>query len=253
MFVVFGETRYSKKLGFVADHCDECAAVRVFRVNRVGLATHIFWLPVSAGRLQGFTRVCQTCKTEFHAEPTDYRQLSRRKAAAIDLTRDTNPKLMPENRTDIEAHRRLVELRRPILEASDTLQARYAKGTHLDLAAGLSFLATFAIPLLLVLPEYDFLSVEGRERIGTAAAFIFTFGLIASFIVLFREPRRYFRKHVESRLVAALAPLNPSSHELNELLQKLKKYGHRICDFVKANDLMEKIAQPVTREAFTIR
>ena len=189
MFIVFGEKKATRKLGFVAEQCPRCDAIRPARIIRVGMSPHIFWLPLSKGRLLGYFGVCQQCKHEFDADPTDYLSLSRKPGESLnDLQRQTNPKLDPNSRDAIAAYERLERIRDPLLRANNDLQQRYAGGTRFDRTSGLAFLATLAIPAIMFTVDLTFLSQSVQEAIGVAAIWAFVLGLIGSFVLVAREP-----------------------------------------------------------------
>lgn len=246
MILIFGDKQYTKKMGFAAEHCPRCDTTRVFRINRIGLTAHVFWLPMGTGHLLGYTAVCQHCGVEFDAEPTNYTSLVKKnKAALTDMVEATNPRLNPNNRSDSSAFQRFAVLREPFLRVNKTLHVRYTGNTKLDLRSGLVFFLAFALPAALTMPDYEFLSPENEQRLGSLAGFIFIFGLIAGFVVLYREPRRYFQRNIEPELVQSLRGMNPQLSELQDCIARMKKYEYKIGNFVKAEDLLEKISMPV--------
>ena len=242
MFLVFGEKQYTKKMGFVAEHCPTCEAITPFKINRVGRTAHIFWLPLSKGHLIGYYGVCQQCAGEFDIEPTDYVSLSRKHLDKLsDLQIATNPKLDPRNRDALTSFERFRSIRDPLLRFNRSLQQRYAGGTRLDWTSGLAFLATFAIPVVMFTVDLTFLSSATQETIRTLSIWAFLFGLISSFVLLAWEPRRFFRRKLESKIVEELSKVNPQADELDECLKRIKKYEYKVREHVSTTRLLDQI------------
>ncbi len=242
MFIVFGEKTARRKLGFVAEDCPKCDAIRPVRITRVGMSPHIFWLPLGKGRLIGYYGVCQQCGGELDIDPTDYAFLSRKKVDSLtDLQNLTNPKLDPNNRDAVAAFERFERIRKPLLRANHDLQERYAGGTRFDRTSGLAFLVTLAIPVIMFTTDLTFLSYPVQQAIGTASIWAFILGLIGSIVLVAREPRRFFRRELEPQLVKELLVVNARADELDDCLKLIKKYEYRVYDHVSTRRLMEQI------------
>lgn len=242
MFIVFGEKQAIRKLGFVAEHCPVCDATRQVRINRVGMSPHIFWLPLGKGRLIGYYGVCQRCGDQFDIEPTDYVSLSRKAVDNLsDLQLVTNPKLDARNRDAVATFERFACIRDPLLRANKDLMQRYAGGTRFDRTSGLAFLATLAIPVVMFTTDLTFLSFSTQQTIGTVSIWAFIFGLIGSFVLVAREPRRFFRRESEPALVKELLKVNPRPDELEDCLKLVRKYEYRVSAHVSTRRLLNQI------------
>ena len=225
MFIVFGEKKATRTMGFVADHCPSCEGIQQVKILRLGMAPHIFWLPLGRGRLIGYYGVCQTCSGEFEADPTNYVSLAKKPARSLtQLVQETNPKLDPMNRGAAEAFDRFRRVRDPLLRANQVLIERSAKGTRFDRASGLALLASIVVPIVLFTVDLTFLSYALQELVGVAAIWIFVLGLIGSFVLVAREPRRYFRRHLEPEIAKELVIVNPREDELDQYLALVRKY-----------------------------
>lgn len=242
MFIVFGEKKATRRMGFVADRCPSCDAIQQVRIHRVGMAPHIFWIPLGKGRLIGYYGVCQECGSEFDADPTDYVSLVRKPVGSLaELVQATNPKLDPKNRHAVETFERFRRVRDPLLRANQSLLERSARGTRFDRTSGLALLASVVIPIAMFTVDLSFLSYSMQQLVGVAAIWFFIFGLIGSFVLVAREPRRFFRRELEPGIAQELRKVNPRVDELDRYLKLIKQYDYRISDHVSAERLLQQI------------
>ena len=242
MFIVFGEKKATRRMGFVADRCPSCEGIQQVRILRLGMAPHIFWLPLGRGRLIGYYGVCQTCGSEFDADPTNYASLANKSTDSLaELVQETNPKLDPLNRDAAEAFDRFRRVRDPLLRANQVLIERGAKGTRFDRTSGLALLASVVVPIVLFTVDLTFLSYSLQQLVGVAAIWIFALGLIGSFVLVAKEPRRYFRRHLEPEIAKQLIMVNPREDELDEYLALVKKYEYRVSEHASTRRLLQQI------------
>ncbi|MDJ0906864.1 MAG: hypothetical protein QNI96_12645 [Woeseiaceae bacterium] len=242
MFIVFGEKTVTRKMGFVAEGCPSCQAVQPVRIHRLGMAPHIFWVPLGRGRLIDYFGVCQKCGGELNIFPTDYETLVRKPGDdLVHLAQQTNPKLDPKNRNAIEAFERFRRVRDPLLRANKTLMDRSARGTRFDRTSGLTLLAAVVIPIVMFSVDLTSLSYALQEFIGVAAIWTFILGLIATFVLVAREPRRFFRRELEPGIARDLLAVNPRPDELDDYLKRIKKFEYRVSEHVSARRLMDQM------------
>jgi hypothetical protein len=242
MFIVFGEKKATRKIGFAAEHCPSCRSVQPLRLHRLGLAPHIFWIAVGKGQLIGYYGVCETCNTELDVGPTDYAALSKKRPERIaDLVARTNPKLDPGNREAIASYERFQRIRDPLLAAERSIQARGSRGVRFDKTSGIAGLVTIAIPLLIFSLDLSFLDYETQDAIGSLAFWFFFAGVVVSATLLFREPIRFFRREVEPEIIKSLRTVNPRRDELESCLALIRKYEYKVSGHVSANRLIEKL------------
>ena len=242
MFIVFGEKKAVRKMGFVADRCPSCETIRQVRIHRLGMSPHIFWLPLGRGRLLGYYGVCQECGGEFNVDPTDYVSLARKPTVSLtELVQATNPRLDPKNRDAVEAFERFRRVRDPLLRANQTLMKRSAKGTRFDRTSGLALLASVFIPITMFAMDLTFLSYSMQQLIGVTAIWLFVLGLISSFVLFAREPRRFFRRELEPEIAKELIMINPRADELDRYLKLIKQYEYRVSEHVSSGRLLQQI------------
>ena len=242
MFIVFGEKKATRRMGFVAEHCPTCEGVQQVRVHRLGMSPHIFWLPLGKGRLMSYYGVCQKCGGEFDIDPTDYVSLAKKPGkSSTALLQETNPKLDPKNRDAIEAYERFRRVRDPLLRANQSLLERNARGTRFDRISGLALLASVVIPITMFTVDLSFLSHSLQQLIGVAAIWVFILGLIGSFVLVAREPRRFFRRELEPAIAKELIRVNPRADELDDYLKLIKQYEYRVSEHVSTGRLLQQV------------
>ena len=239
MFFIWGTRHTSKKLGFVAEECPRCQEVRCVKVNRLGMAGHIFFVSFSSGNLVGFAAECQQCNGVFDVLPMNYARMERSKKMPMDaLVAATHPRLEPNNVQAQEASHRSAELRDPFVRFGASLQDRYRNGKRFDMLSGLTLLATFFVPIPLGLFAASVFP-SAQNPLMLAGLMLFPVGLVATSVFMYREPRRFFDRQLRNELVKNLKPLNASQTELDACLGSLKKYGYRIQKFVTAEGLLQ--------------
>ncbi len=242
MFIVFGEKTVTRKMGFVAERCPSCQSVRPVRIHRLGMAPHIFWIPLGRGRLIDYFGACQQCGDNFKIDPIDYETLVRKPGDNLtDLLQQTNPSLDPKNRTAVEAFERFSRVRDPLLRANKALVNRSARGTRFDRTSGLTLLASIVIPITMFSVDLSFLSYTLQEYIGVAAIWTFMLGLVATFVLVAREPRRFFRRELEPGIAKDLIAVNARPDELDDYLKRIKKFEYRVSEHVSARRLLDQM------------
>ena len=242
MFIVFGEKKAVRKIGYVAERCPACDSIQVVRIHRVGMAPHIFWLPFGRGRLVEYYGVCQQCNSELAIDPTDYLALAKRPSESqTTLLLETNPKLDPRNRSAVDAFDRFRRIRDPLMRANQALLERGVKGTRLDRTSGLALLASVVIPIMMFTLDLTFLSYATQQLIGLAAIWFFILGLIGSFVLIAREPQRFFRRELEPEIAKELIMVNPRADEIDDCLKLIKKYEHKVGEHVSSRSLVNQL------------
>jgi hypothetical protein len=242
MFIIWGEKQATRKMGFVAENCPTCRTTQAVRLLRVGLAPHLFWIPFGKGQLIGYYGVCEACGTQLDVGPTDYVSLSKKRIDDLsELVRLTNPKLDPANREAIASHDRFRSIRDPLLLAEHTLQQRGSGGMRFDKASGLALLATIAIPLIIFSLDLSFLGPAAQEAVGSLGFWIFVAGIAVTGTLLYREPHRFFRRELEPEIIKSLGTVNPRSDELEDCLERIRKYEYKVSGHVSAKRLLEQL------------
>ena len=80
-----------------------------------------------------------------------------------------------------------------------------------------------------------------RQLIGVAAIWLFIFGLIGSFVLFAREPRRFFRRELEPAIAKELIRVNPRADELDDYLKLIKQYEYRVSEHVSTGRLLQQV------------
>lgn len=94
MLIIWGKKRTVRRVGSVADFCPSCRGVQRFRVSRIGLVSHVYYLSLGAGDLVGHIAECQVCGYIKETEPTIYREMRRNATEDLaELVRATYPDL----------------------------------------------------------------------------------------------------------------------------------------------------------------
>ena len=242
MLIVFGEKKATRRMGFAAERCPSCEAIQPVRIHRLGMAPHIFWVPLGRGRLIDYYGVCQKCGGEIDIDPTDYVSLAKKPTDSLtDLVQETNPRLDPMNRDAVEAFERFRRVRDPLLRANKSLMERSARGTRFDRTSGLTLLASVVVPIIMFSVDLTSLSYAMQQLIGVAAIWVFVIGLISSFVLVAREPRRFFRRELEPEIAKELIMANPRADELDDYLERIKQYEYRVSEHVSARRLLQQI------------
>jgi len=239
MLLIWGTRQTKRKLGFVAENCPRCKAIRTVRVNRIGMTSHLFYVSFGAGQLLGFRAECRTCSGEFAVCPLDYNGFGKdAKAIPESLIPTTNPNLAASAAARAE-QARAIAIRDPLLRFDASLGDRYRRGNRIDLVTGLAFLASIAVPLLIGWLS-GALGLAGglKQAVGWLALGVFLIGLVGSFVLLYGEPKRFFQRQLRPEIKRALQPLRPEPAELEACVRGLKKFGYRISRFITPGDLI---------------
>jgi len=93
MFIVWGRKAVRRSLGHVADFCPMCLAERSFKLARVGMAGHVYYVTAGEGTLVGFERTCGECQCVSATDRQRYQDVSKRPQPLETLIRETFPRL----------------------------------------------------------------------------------------------------------------------------------------------------------------
>ena len=253
MFIVWGKTIKRRKQGFVADYCAVCRDLRTFQVNRVGSASHVYYISFGQGELVGFERVCGVCSTPVEADTTRNPDMARTSRPATDLISETFPNYYTVYREAIERDRKLrdtpslltpderrTRMREPFMLIAPIAQQKLSS-TRVDWRVAL---AIFSFPFV-------FMAVAGAAKLFTAdggepsEAFILTgFGIWLAYVIyeVYMASRRYLLKHAVPPLAASLVPLKPSVAEVAAIVDEFKRAKLKL-GRMRAQDLLDHIEQ----------
>ena len=254
MFFILGTKTFYRKVGYVADFCPICRSPQPFQIRRIGLASHLYYLPVSQGKLIGYDRTCQQCKTLSTTDFSRYHQALKRSPASLDeLIAQTFPTLRTYYSTRLALEQRVQqsalflsadERHNLICEVFDCLapivQKRFTSVTC-DWQTGVALL--FVIFVFAFLAPYWHLYLppdisQVPLRVAIAAS------LIALIWQLSVSKFRFMRQKILSRLATALMPLQPTKQEIERVLNELAASNMKIGKKVNWKDL-----EPALQEA----
>jgi len=249
MFIVWGKKHVYKKMGYVADFCPLCRTIRPFRLDRVGLANHVYYITVSQGELVGHARTCMTCKTILNGNPNLYREVSKKLVDQGELQRTTFPNLLTHHAerltleqsikhspVSLSADTRRALLKEPFLLLDPAVETRFSS-THLDKYTGLTLLALFVLlPFVSMIGKQLAPAYEGEIFLGFLIA-----GIAAVSVQGYLQTGRYFDKKIFPILVPALKPLKPTTEEIASVIAELKKAELKFGKKLKLSALVEQL------------
>ena len=248
MFIFWGTKSKIRDLGYVADFCLICRCPRPFRLQRIGLASHVYGVSMGEGKLLGFNRTCVECNSAFGADPGTYAKIATKASPLPSLQADTFPNLesawgdrmaletsIQKSPSALTPEVRGKLIREPFLLLSPKVE-RLSQTIHMDKQVGFSVLAAIVGGILaanvvpLIFPDdmsYGVLIIGGA-------------GLAWVMWNLATSSRRKVRREVAPVLAKSLKPLEPTAAELNSVLSELKRHGHKIGSRLKAEDVDPK-------------
>jgi hypothetical protein len=253
MFIVWGKSIKRKKLGFAADYCGVCHDLRTFKVNRIGSASHVYYISFGQGELVGYERICGVCATPVEAVPERYADMSKTARPATDLISETFPNYYSVYREVIERDRKVRDT--PSLLTPEERRTRIREPFLLIAPLAQQKLSTIQVDWRVLAAVFSFLPIFWA--LGAIAAWVkgpnedpspnFIFaglalwaGLVIWQVIL--SSRRYLLKNAVPPLAASLAPLKPSESEINRILQDLKQAKLKLSK-LRASDLLDRIEQ----------
>lgn len=253
MLIVWGRRVTRRKMGYVADFCGMCRGPRGFLVERIGSAGHVFFLSVGQGRLVGFRRTCEECRTAFAAKPEAYVSMARKSVAFEELKRQTFPKLdevlrdrlaleerIRTSPASVKSQERYSLIKEAFLVMSPEVESRFAQ-THMDMGIILALIAAIA----LVIGGAPLVGGVWADAPSWALAVPAVIGVALVIWQGFSSRPRFMRRKIYPRLARAIAPLRPSEQEIQAVIEELKRSTLKIAAKSKASDLISLIAEPV--------
>jgi hypothetical protein len=252
MIFIWGKKYVYRQLGYVADLCQLCRTSTVWRVRRVGLARHVYYLPFGQGEFVENDRVCEKCNSEVVTELTKYAAIAPRRASVSELQRQTYPDLaqiaaqyraVQETARDAPAklsqEQRQDLLYAPFVMLSPKVEQHFS-GLKLDATVVISLAAVIGLGAL-VIPRFTALGAAQSQRallmyLGAATLFMFW--------QLMTVGKRYIRNQIVPQLVQALAPLRPSVGEVRVILSTLRKRNLKLGEKLKPETLLAALKSP---------
>jgi hypothetical protein len=222
MIFIWGKSIKRRKLGYVADYCAVCHDLRTFKVERIGSASHVYYISFGQGELVGYERTCGACSTPVEAVPATYVDVASTAQPASDLISQTFPNYYTVYRAVIERDRKVrdtpsqltpaerkARMREPFLLIAPVAQEKLAS-IRVDwrvLVAIFSFVPIFWVMGLLAKWTGDPYQDDPSPNWIIAGL-----ALWVGFVLweIFLSSRRYLLKNAAPQLAASLAPLKPS-------------------------------------------
>jgi hypothetical protein len=246
MLLVWGRRWYSRKLGFVGDFCEMCRQARPFRMERLTLKGHFWYLPLGETHAVAHKATCTACSTTVAPEMGRYAGFARKQADATSLLAQTFPAFEQATAARLAIERTVRDApgtlsatdRRQLIQTPFVLMSRATEerfsAIHVDAGLGLALIGLFVLPILAisisdkVSPDNGGLVLLGA--VGVAA------GLLVWQAVQSRA--RWVRRAVVPRLARCLAPLTPSVAELEEMIGLLRQHKHKLGKHLRAAELL---------------
>jgi hypothetical protein len=198
------------------------------------MAGHIYGITAGEGELLGYVRECTTCSLRLGADLSRYSYFDEGPAQDLEgLVARTFPNVreqfadrlalenqiqkQPSALTDKTRQQFLME---PFLLLNSTVEQCFAGKLPLDWPSGLSGLATIlgTVGLFaLVFATHD----NGiKDRLLLAVLMVFGLGTAVTLALLYLRPHRYVRTKVLPFLAKSLKPLQPTTQELTDCLER---------------------------------
>ncbi len=263
MFIFWGTKRTEKKQGLVAEFCPIDHGIRAFRLLRMGLASHIYYLSFGQGKLVGHVIECTDCGLRLATDPLKYALFAAEsKEAPIglsELERLTFPRvrevyaarLAQEAQIQRTAHvlnpdERLQRMLEPFRLLNPGVETRYATSSTLDKQSGLGCAGTLLLTLAALAIAFTQFEPR-RDQIAGFAVLLGALGTLYTLIQMGLGPGRFVRTQVMPTLARALDPLEPTQTELQACLDKCRTAGMKIGKKVKLAPLWAELEHRTAR------
>ena len=247
MLIVWGKQYTYRKLGYVADFCPVCRKPRAFKVTRVGLVGHIYYVSVGDGEEVGFERKCQKCPVILNADLADYASIPNKQLPMDELLKLTYPDLQEayRSRLDLEEkvqkfpallthEERAALIRNPFIVMSPVAQRRLDK-FRIDLNMIIAVVLMIAM-LMLVPPLIERFSFEHAP-----AAYLtcLALGILSVLWQVATAGRRYVVREIAPVLGISLKILKPTEAELTAAFKELGQNDNKVVRKLKVTDILK--------------
>jgi hypothetical protein len=249
MIFIWGRQKVERRMGWVADYCPVCRSVRPFRLTRVGIASHVFFISASAGDLIGFVGECKDCGASREVDGTQYQTIEKKLPAELQqLIQLTHPTIhagmvggpLSENAQAKAAREQA--LLEPFKAISPMVEARFGeKSGKFDFESGMGCLSSvvLAVSFLLVVMMMNMTTL--RQFLVYTLLLLIPVAAIYTVVQMCLVSRRFVARKVLPPLANALRPLNPTRDELATCLARLKNLNSKIAQKVDADSLWAEI------------
>jgi hypothetical protein len=235
MIFIWGKKAVRHSIGYVADFCPVCRDLRRFEVKRIGMASHIYYIPLGEGALLGHVRTCAECGIDLNARPEVYKQVARARDGAAELAAQTRPDWQ-------QVHAERLGLERHIATSADKLPADLRK-----------WLIREPFELLAPLVEQRFGRSQFEWRTAAAVVVLLVLIVIAAelsnayptqfewfygpaFVIgiggivwqLMGVKKRYLESKIYPVIARSLRPIRPTMAELEAAAREIRAGGHKL-------------------------
>jgi hypothetical protein len=246
MFIVWGKKAVTRRMGYVADFCPVCRGPKAFQLNRVGMASHVYYIPMGEGALIGHDRACNDCGVKLKADPRTYTSIPKKLSDVDSLRRQTYPRLLEvyaerlriEDKVrnapnELTAEERAALIKQPFALLTHVVQRRFS-ATHLDKECLFAMTGT-AVAMLIAGPVTTAVAPEYAPSVLMT---LLAAGSIATIWLIATGGRRYIKRKIIPVLSESLRPLQPTLSEINSVLAELRRVGQKLGKKLSAEDLL---------------
>lgn len=245
MLIVIGTTIRKRPQGFAADYCTVCRCPEIVRVVEHRRARTVYWVPVSEGRAFELVTTCVRCGTNFPKPLGSYLGFAHQAGTWEEIAERTNPRLRAwvDERAEQEA---------AAIEGTSDPEVRLGLMTEVIASlepeavrkqTGGRFESISAILIVLWMGS----AAAGAVLLhsGSPWGWNLLAGAGVLLIVLVRRltfgQLRERARLVEPRIASAIAPLNPTTEELAQVLSLLRRRGSSVAKGTTPDRLLSLI------------
>jgi hypothetical protein len=250
VFIVWGRKIKRRTAGYVADYCPVCRAKRVFALQEVRSAGHVYYISLGTGKVVGHEKKCDECGTPFKANPAAYVSVAKARMPLEELRSLTFPGLEAAIKPQLELDERIRRqrittaerqslLKAPFIYLSPLVERRFAQ-THLDAGSAVALAGTAVLVILAGLAG-ERLMPDSRELFIFAALGI---GIAAVVWQMFASGSRFMKREIVPVLAKSLKPLQPTREEIEVVLGELSKLKQKIGRKLRVSELIESMQAP---------
>lgn len=252
MFLISGSQTADKKLGFVADFCHTCHAIKPFQLNRIGEGEHLYFIPLGCSQVTGHIGQCQDCRIQVSLNALCYSDIAKSPGHDLEsLIQGTFPTVREFHAGRLALAKLLFEGKLPSAEREVMLtelwqnyalhtEATTGKGIQFGGRGGWGLMFTFLAAFILALSTI-WSPPAWHGATFQAMGVVFVIGVIYSITQMILDPGRVSRE-ILSSLALRLKPFDPSRDEIVAYLERLKRAGFKLGRKIKPDTLMLEIS-----------
>lgn len=238
-------------MGLAADFCPICRGFRAFHVTEVRKVAHLYYIPLGRGTTLMRELECVGCGSLIGAGDRQYPAYSNTFVAdVVELARETNPDVLAVNRGRLELEDRLAQgalssderaalIAEPMVSLDYMLTKKWGKGS----ISGAAALAVGAAIFLSFAAAATWMTPGGSVEAAILVTVLAVASIIAAGVALRFGPRRWVRRHLHPRLVAALLPLDPSLEEIARAVEDARRAKRIIGRRLSPTELFADLAR----------